>query len=86
MNKSYLEACCGVLERNMEYPSDELLVSLVRTQYLAQSISLTFAFTSNSILTDLPLAMIVESFRQQIEALRASLPGDVRDNRALPRF
>ncbi|KAL1837031.1 hypothetical protein VTJ49DRAFT_4342 [Mycothermus thermophilus] len=39
---SYLAACCRVLHRQREHPTDELLVHLVRAQQLSQSIAQVF--------------------------------------------
>lgn len=71
MNTTYLAHCCRVLEEEMEYPSDQLVVFLVRTQQLWQSISMTLAFRNNS----LPLTLIVKSFQHEIDQLRASVAG-----------
>lgn len=74
MNTSYLESCCRVIEEKMEYPTDELIAYLIRTQQLSQSISMTLAFRN----TRLPLSMIIKSFREQIGQLRASIPDTVK--------
>lgn len=74
MNTSYLEYCCRVIEEKMEYPTDELIAYLIRTQQLSQSISMTLAFRNNS----LPLSMIIKSFQEQIAQLRASVPESVK--------
>lgn len=52
----------------MEYPGDQLVVLLVRTQQIAQSICMALAFRNNS----LPLTIIVKSFEHEIDQLRAS--------------
>lgn len=69
MNTSYLAHCCQILEEQREYPSDQLVVFLVRTQQLWQSISTTLASRTNS----LPLTIIVKSFQHEIDQLRASV-------------
>lgn len=74
MNTSYLESCCRVIEEKMEYPTDELIAYLIRTQQLSQSISMTLAFRN----TSLPLSMIIKSFQEQIGQLRASIPESVK--------
>jgi hypothetical protein len=63
-----------------QYPSDELLVKLVKIQQLAQAISSTMAFDSNQAPTRLPLLMVVESFQSQLDAFRASIPVNLSDN------
>lgn len=80
MNASHLETCCSVLESMKQYPSDELLVKLVKIQQLAQAISSTMAFDSNQAPTRLPLLMVVESFQSQLDAFRASIPVNLSDN------
>ncbi|KAJ0107627.1 hypothetical protein J7T55_007818 [Diaporthe amygdali] len=79
MNTSYLESCCRVIEEKMEYPTDELIAYLIRTQQLSQSISMTLAFRN----TSLPLSMIIKSFREQIGQLRASIPDTVKKHTAI---
>lgn len=74
MNTSYLEWCCRVIEEKMEYPTDEFIAYLIRTQQLSQSISMTLAFRN----TSLPLSMIIKSFQEQIGQLRASIPETVK--------
>lgn len=74
MNTSYLESCCRVIEEKMEYPTDELIAFLIRTQRLSQSISMTLAFRN----TSLPLSMIIKSFQEQVGQLRASIPERVK--------
>lgn len=76
MNTSYLSHCCQILEEKMEYPSDQLVVLLVRTQQISQSISMTLAFRNNS----LPLTIIVKSFQHEIDQLRASVAAANQDD------
>lgn len=74
MNTSSLETCCKVLEANMQYPSDEYLVKLVRIQQLAQSISLTMTVENiGQHAMKLPLTMVVRSFQDQLDQYRNSL-------------
>ncbi|KAI7778152.1 hypothetical protein LA080_002578 [Diaporthe eres] len=79
MNTSYLESCCRVIEEKMEYPTDELIAYLIRTQQLSQSISMTLAFRN----TSLPLSMMIKSFQEQIGQLRASIPESVKKHAAI---
>lgn len=81
MNTSYLQSCCRVIEEKMEYPTDELIAYLIRTQQLSQSISMTLAFRNNS----LPLSMMIKSFQEQIGQLRASIPESVKKHGQFPR-
>ena len=74
MNTSYLDSCCRVIEEKMEYPTDEFIAYLIRTQQLSQSISMTLAFRN----TSLPLSMIIKSFEEQIGQLQASVPDRVK--------
>lgn len=66
----------------MEYPSDEYLVKLVKILQLTQSISLTMALDpSQSMMRQLPLTIIVQSFQQQLNDYRRSLPSHLSDDR-----
>lgn len=67
----------------MEYPTDELLVNLVRIQRLAQSISLSFSFRGSGLQVDLPVSIIVKSFQQQLESFKTLLPEHLRDHSEL---
>lgn len=64
----------------MEHPSDEYLVKLVKIQQLAQSISLTMAFDPGQPAMLLPLTMVVQSFQEQLDVFRASLPPHLSAN------
>lgn len=68
----------------MEYPSDRFAVLLVRVQQLSQSISMALSFRTK--LDDVPLAMIVRSFEDQIEQLRASAAQDFHDHSKTPFY
>ncbi|KAH8880399.1 hypothetical protein GQ53DRAFT_669908 [Thozetella sp. PMI_491] len=84
MNTSYLEACCRVLESKMEYPTDELLIHLVRAQQLTQSISMALSLRSYAVTAiDIPLSIVVKSFKQQLETFRTSLPPHISENASL---
>lgn len=86
MSTSYLEACCRVLETQMEYPTDELLVWFVRAQQLSQSISLTLSFRANASLqqpADVPMSLIIKSFKQQLQAFKSTLPPQLKSNGSL---
>lgn len=78
MNTTYLDHCCRVLEERMEYESDQLVVLLVRTQQLSQSISMTLAFRNNQ--DSVPLPLIVKSFQHEIRQLRSTVPEYLEDN------
>lgn len=81
MNATYLECCCRQIEEAAEYPSDELLVQLFKIQQLAQTISLTLGAESTSFQSlQLPLTMVVQSFQQQIDIFKSSLPEHLKDN------
>ena len=78
-----LEACCDVLSRAKQYPTDELLVWLVRAQQLAQSISLSLADRNPGTVqcpNSLPLGLLVSGYQQQIHNFKASIPLRLRDN------
>ncbi|PHH79290.1 hypothetical protein CDD82_2504 [Ophiocordyceps australis] len=83
MNTSQLETCCKILESTMQFPSDQYLVKLVRIQQLAQTISLTMAFDPAMPAMSLPLTMVVESFQDQLDTFRATLPANLAQNPTL---
>ncbi|KAK0646039.1 hypothetical protein B0T16DRAFT_151968 [Cercophora newfieldiana] len=87
MGTTYLEECCRTLESRMEYPTDRILVWLVRAQQLSQSICLALAFRNAGVSVFLgqtePLLSIIERFEQQIDTFRRSIPADTRDNPSL---
>lgn len=74
MNTTQLDYCCKVIEATMEYPSDEYLIKLVKIQQLAQTISMTMAADDVAPPMSLPLVMVVQSFQDQLDTFRASLP------------
>ena len=81
MNTKQLENCCKVLESTMELESDEYLVKLVKVQQLAQTISTTMAGETGPM--SLPIMMVVQSFQDQVDTFRASLPEHLAANPTL---
>ncbi|KXH30756.1 hypothetical protein CSIM01_01350 [Colletotrichum simmondsii] len=60
---------------------DALLVHLFKIQQLAQTISLTLGTESTSFQSlQLPLTMVVQSFQQQLDIFKTSLPEHLKDN------
>lgn len=80
MNTAHLETCCRILENVQEYPSDEYLIKLVKIQQLAQNICATMAFDPQQQILQAPLTMVVQSFQQQVDQFRASLPDSLKEN------
>ncbi|QPH01559.1 hypothetical protein C2857_005762 [Epichloe festucae Fl1] len=83
MNTTQLDYCCKVIEATMEYPSDEYLIKLVKIQQLAQTISMTMAADGVAPPMSLPLVMVVQSFQDQLDTFRASLPPHLTHNTTL---
>ncbi|KAL7939050.1 hypothetical protein V8C35DRAFT_290035 [Trichoderma chlorosporum] len=84
MNTSQLDNFCNLLGSAGEYPSDVYLEKLVRIQMLSQSISMAMTFDpAQPPPMQLPLTMVVQTFQEQIEAYRASLPPHLVDNGTL---
>ncbi|GKT43841.1 uncharacterized protein ColSpa_04022 [Colletotrichum spaethianum] len=84
MNTAHLESCCRQIEEAAEYPTDELLVQLFKIQQLAQTISLTLGAESTSFQSlQLPLTIVVQSFQQQLDIFKTSLPAHLKDNLGL---
>ncbi|GAO18402.1 hypothetical protein UVI_02046700 [Ustilaginoidea virens] len=82
MSTTQLDSCIKVIETTMEYPSDDYLIKLVKIQRLAQTISTTMAADSKTPMS-LPLVMVVESFQDQLDTFRASLPPHLSENPTL---
>ncbi|KAK4123769.1 hypothetical protein N657DRAFT_573578 [Parathielavia appendiculata] len=84
MNTSYLATCCQALHSQMEYPTDELAVHLVRTQQLSQSI--LQAFSRRKAVSDenqpSPRALIPH-LMDRIQGFAASLPPHIRADPSL---
>ncbi|CAK7207258.1 hypothetical protein SEUCBS139899_010068 [Sporothrix eucalyptigena] len=74
MNTPYLETCCQVLERQMEYPSDRYLLQLVRVQQLSQSVSLAYSLRADGMQMGMSLRHMMQNLRNQIEAFKAQMP------------
>jgi hypothetical protein len=82
MSSGHLDACLSSLLARREYPSDELLVHLVRTQQLSQSISLWLHDHDHSSPL-LPISMLTSSFLSQLKSLRSSVPPHLSMNATL---
>ncbi|KAG5912889.1 hypothetical protein E4U42_001739 [Claviceps africana] len=83
MHTHQLDYCCKVIEATMEYPSDEYLIQLVKVQQLAQTISMTMAGDGMAPPMSLPLVMVIQSFQDQLDTFRASLPPHLTQNSTL---
>lgn len=80
MNTSQLDNYCNLLTSPGEYHSDLYLARLVKIQTLSQSISMAMLDQQPM---QLPLTMVIQTFQEQIEAYRASLPPHLLDNSTL---
>ncbi|RDA91376.1 hypothetical protein CP533_6889 [Ophiocordyceps camponoti-saundersi (nom. inval.)] len=74
MSTAHLDEYCNALTSANEYPSDDYLVRLVRLQQLAQGIAIAVTPASSSEPSSLPFAMVIESFRDQLDTFRVTLP------------
>ncbi|KAM0334122.1 hypothetical protein ACHAQA_001142 [Verticillium albo-atrum] len=84
MNTTYLDGCCKAVGDKAEYPSDVLVVQLFRVQQLSQTITLTLGADSAAFQSmQLPLTMVVQSFQQQLDIFKSSLPEAVKTNSTL---
>ncbi|PFH58795.1 hypothetical protein XA68_13211 [Ophiocordyceps unilateralis] len=77
MSTAQLDGYCDALASACEYPSDDYLVRLVRLQQLAHDIAIAMAPASSSSAMSLPFAMVVESFRHQLDTFRVTLPAHI---------
>ncbi|KKP06111.1 hypothetical protein THAR02_01807 [Trichoderma harzianum] len=81
INTSQLDNFCNMLTSPGEYPSDIYLAKLVKIQMLSQSISMAMTFDPTQPQPmQLPLTMVIQTFQEQIDAYRASLPTHLVDN------
>ncbi|KAK4044033.1 hypothetical protein C8A01DRAFT_12582 [Parachaetomium inaequale] len=84
VNTSYLATCCRALLSQMEYPTDELVVHLVRAQQLLQSISQGFA-RRKAVPNEnrVPQAAFIQSMQERIRGFAAALPPHIRADPSL---
>lgn len=82
MNTSHLAACCKALHGRMEYPTDELVVHLVRAEQLVQSMSQA-SLRRNMMPKEsrMSQATFIQGVRDRIQAFAATLPPQVKANR-----
>lgn len=81
MNTSYLAACCQALHKRMEYPTDELVVHLVRAQQLSQSILQAFARRKAAPQANQPpQASFIQILLERVRTFDATLPPHIKAN------
>ncbi|KAL2164506.1 hypothetical protein VTH06DRAFT_3722 [Thermothelomyces fergusii] len=81
VNAAYLATCCQALLNQMEYPSDELVVYLVRAQQLLQGVSQGFAQRKTAPNEKrVPQVRLIHSLRERIRAVSSALPPHIRTN------
>jgi hypothetical protein len=77
----YLDECLHFLEEKQEYPTDDLLVCLVRVQLICNKGS---ALTWNDVLGDAemggPTDLYVKTLKTQLDNLERSLPRELKSN------
>lgn len=80
MNTVQLEASCKAIEAANEYPSDVLLISFIKISVLTQNISLAMTFNPAKPRSQVPLLQVVQSFQQQLDAFKTTLPEQIKSN------
>jgi hypothetical protein len=85
MDPLHINIVCKIIEENMEYETDGLLIQLVRLQQLTQSISVTLAADSvaNQV-TQIPVMMVVRSYQQQLLSFKSALPYHLQNDSKIP--
>jgi hypothetical protein len=77
----YLDECLRHLEEKQEYPTDDLLVCLVRVQLICNKGS---ALTWNDVLGNtemgVPTDLYVKTLKTQLDNLERSIPGELKSN------
>lgn len=81
MNTTQLELCLKALENAAEYPSDVFLIKLAKSQQIAQNIALTMSLDQGQPNMQLPIAMMVQSFQDQLKNFRETLPEHLQNHR-----
>ncbi|KAG6320626.1 hypothetical protein E4U22_003065 [Claviceps purpurea] len=74
MNTTQLDYCSKVIQATMEYPSDEYLIQLIKVQQLSQNISTAMVGNGMAPAMSLPLVMVIQTFQDELDTFRASLP------------
>ncbi|CAK7269074.1 hypothetical protein SEPCBS57363_003417 [Sporothrix epigloea] len=74
MNTPYLETCCQVIERQIEYPTDTYLLQLVRIQQLSQSISMAHSLRTEGMQMGMSLHHMMQNLRRQLAVFKAQIP------------
>ncbi|KAL2188749.1 hypothetical protein L209DRAFT_680633 [Thermothelomyces heterothallicus CBS 203.75] len=83
-NAAYLATCCRALLSRMEYPTDELVVHLVRAQKLLQGISQGFAQRKAAPNEKrVPQVHFIHGLRERIRGVASALPPHIRANPTL---
>jgi hypothetical protein len=81
----YLGECLRILEENKDYPTDIVLVHLVRAQLICNKSATStwddmFGDTSNQV----PPNFYAKSLKSQLDDLERSIPADIKSNGILP--
>ena len=70
----HLDECIRVVEEKPEYPTDLLLVELVKITYLGERISETVLITHRDNEIQVPSALQLGSFQTELDALKKGVP------------
>lgn len=80
---AYLEDCLTVLEETKEYPSDELLVYLVKAQLIRNKVAAVSwgdTFPMGETGNRFPRDFYLQTFKTQFDHLKKAIPTSLKDN------
>ncbi len=77
----YLEECLDLLETSRDFPTDALLVYLVRVQLICNKATLQ---NLNAIIADsdshLPIDFYIKTLKSQLDQVERSIPPELKEN------
>lgn len=82
----YAEYCTEVIEQNAEYPSDQMLIQLVRLQNITEEISQAlphdnFESPHWTQMSSAPIALCIKTLEKKLNMFRARIPAHLQQNR-----
>ncbi|PQE22083.1 tRNA processing endoribonuclease protein [Rutstroemia sp. NJR-2017a BVV2] len=79
----YLDECCRVIAEEKEYPTDVLLLELVKITDLAERIVNTTHMAQRESEMSVPVALQLGAYTAELKALKMGIPQDWKDNTLL---
>jgi hypothetical protein len=76
----YLDECCRIIAEEKEYPTDILLLELVKITDLAERIVHTAYMAQRENEMSVPIALQLGAYTAELKALKKGIPEDWKDN------